>query len=114
MSCLLPPSCSFCEHYLGEDETQERECKAFKEIPDDILTGVHDHTTPYSGDHDFLFKLKEETREDYEEVQIMRRKIQLLLNEEKTQHQSSIDLDVSTPNVSHTGERRRNATLLCI
>ncbi len=113
MSCLLPPSCSFCEHYLGEDETQERECKAFKEIPDDIITGTHDHTTHYSGDHDFLFKLKEETREDYEEVQLMRHKLQLLLREEKAQHQSSTNLDISMPNASHTRELRRSATL-CI
>ncbi|MCK5829699.1 MAG: hypothetical protein KAH20_05305 [Methylococcales bacterium] len=71
MRCLIPPSCSFCEHYLGDDSTQERECKAFLEIPDEIIVGKNDHSQSYPGDHSIQFQLKDEFQGDYEEVQIM-------------------------------------------
>lgn len=77
MSCLLPPSCSFCIHYLGEDSTQNRECNAFFEIPEHIITGDFDHTEPYPGDHSIQFQLKEEVREDFKEVQKIREAMRL-------------------------------------
>ena len=84
MSCFMPPVCSFCKHYLGEDESQDRECRAFKEIPDDIITGSCDHTTPYPGDSNILFELKEEAREDFEEVELMRKELLLFAIKDKS------------------------------
>lgn len=75
MSCLLPPPCAFCLHYSGDDDSQDRDCLAFKEIPDAIIEGTHDHTFPYVGDNNILFKLDETQREDYEEIQAIRKKL---------------------------------------
>ena len=84
MSCLLPPSCAFCIHYLGDDNSQDRDCVAFKEIPDEIIEGIFDHTTHYIGDHNILFQLDETQREDYEEIQAIRKKLNRYRSE--TQH----------------------------
>ena len=90
MSCFMPPPCSFCKHYLGEDESQDRECRAFKEIPDDIITGDCDHTTPYPNDSNILFELREEVREDFEEVKLMKNELLLFTIDKKSQlHLSS-------------------------
>ncbi len=77
MSCLLPPACSFCKHYLGDQQTEERECLAFKEIPDEIITGASDHTTPFAGDNNILFTLNKELQSDFEEVQQIRKELLL-------------------------------------
>lgn len=38
--------CVGCAHYLGN-----LECEAFPDgIPDEIITGLHDHRQPYEGD----------------------------------------------------------------
>lgn len=80
MSCLLPPPCAFCIHYLGDDDTQDRDCVAFKEIPDEIIEGIYDHTQPYPGDHNVLFQLDKTQRDDYEEIQRIRKKLDLYKN----------------------------------
>ena len=45
--------CDACRHYI-----KTRRCKAFDWIPDAILTGKHDHRTPYPGDNGILFEKK--------------------------------------------------------
>jgi len=45
--------CMKCRHDRGG-----RSCKAFDEIPFDILTGRHDHREPYPGDGGILFEPK--------------------------------------------------------
>ncbi len=72
MSCLLPPACAFCKHYLGEDDSENRECLAFKEIPDNIIKGFEDHIKPYEGDNGFQFILNETYRDDFENVKQMK------------------------------------------
>lgn len=72
MSCLLPPACSFCTHYLGEDDTADRECLAFKQIPDNIIKGFDDHTEEIEGDNGFRFILNESYKDDYEDVKKMK------------------------------------------
>jgi hypothetical protein len=57
---------------------------AFKEIPDEIIEGIYDHTTPYAGDNNILFQLDETQREDYEEIQTIRKKLNQYRSE--TQH----------------------------
>ena len=92
MSCFMPPSCSFCKHYFEEDSTQNRECKAFKEIPDDIITGACDHTHAYPGDDNILFELKEEAREDFEEVKLMREELLLFAREGKARNHLKVTI----------------------
>ena len=75
MSCFMPPSCSFCKHYLGDQRTRERECLAFKEIPDEIITGASDHTEPFPGDNNILFALNKELQSDFEEVQRIKKEL---------------------------------------
>jgi len=72
MSCLLPPACSFCLHYRGDDDTTDRECLGFKEIPDDIIKGFHDHKESFEGDNGFQFSLNEAFKDDFENVQHMK------------------------------------------
>lgn len=85
MSCLLPPSCAFCMHYLGDDDdSQDRDCLAFEEIPDEIIEGLYDHTSPYTGDNNILFKLDETQREDYEEIQRIRKELNRYRNEQNS------------------------------
>ena len=48
--------CDLCKH-VRENDT----CKAFPDgIPEDILTGEHDHTEPYPGDNGIQFEPIEE------------------------------------------------------
>jgi hypothetical protein len=75
MSCLMPPLCSFCEHYLGDVAGAEKECDAFLEIPDAIITGAYDHTKPHPDDQGILFKLNEALREDFEEVEAIKKEL---------------------------------------
>ena len=77
MSCLLPPSCAFCMHYLGEDESSDRECLAFREIPDNIVKGFDDHSKPYEGDNGFQFVLNEAYKDDYDDVKQMKQAFKL-------------------------------------
>ena len=44
--------CFVCKHYTGVIT-----CKAFPDkIPDDIITGMFDHTKPYKGDNGIRFE----------------------------------------------------------
>jgi len=47
--------CDRCRHYIKGPK-----CKAFDEIPFDILDGSHDHRKPYPGDNGILFEPKKE------------------------------------------------------
>lgn len=72
MSCLLPPICVFCRHLLNEPE---QECRAFREIPDDIMTGKCDHTDPYQGDNGLRFQLVPSFQEDFDEINLVRQEM---------------------------------------
>ena len=48
--------CGFCINYRGA-----LKCSAYpKGIPEEILTGEHDHRTPYKGDNGIQFEKAEE------------------------------------------------------
>jgi hypothetical protein len=47
--------CLECKHYEGQHT-----CKAFPvKIPEEIMTGVHDHTRPFKGDSGIRFEREE-------------------------------------------------------
>jgi len=83
MSCILPPSCSFCVHYLGEDKSTDKECLAFKDIPDNIIKGFDDHTKPHEGDNGFQFVLNEAFKDDFEDVKQMKQVLNHYTNNEQ-------------------------------
>ena len=70
--CLLPPNCIFCVHYNNNQTTSSRDCRAFKEIPEDIFLGGNVHTQAYPGDNGILFSLKLEYAEEYAEIEELR------------------------------------------
>ncbi len=73
--CFLPPNCIFCAHYNNNHHSQtesSRDCRAFKEIPKDILFGGNEHTQSYPGDSGLLFLLKPKYAEEYAEVRELR------------------------------------------
>ncbi|MEZ5447588.1 MAG: hypothetical protein R3E89_00650 [Thiolinea sp.] len=74
MSCLLPPVCAFCEHLLNESD---RDCRAFKEIPETIMLGSHSHDTHLPDDQGYLFQLNPQYREDFEELNTIRQEMGL-------------------------------------
>ena len=43
--------CLTCVHYLGVHK-----CKAFDDIPDEILQGLFDHTEPYEDDNGIRYE----------------------------------------------------------
>jgi len=73
--CLLPPNCLFCKHFHQDARQDEADCDAFKEIPDVILTGGHQHSTPIEGDRGIRFKLEPAIAEEFFEVQELRRRL---------------------------------------
>ncbi|UOG93729.1 MAG: hypothetical protein L3K52_08385 [Candidatus Thiothrix sulfatifontis] len=75
MSCLLPPVCAFCQHFLENDP--ERECQAFVEIPGAIVEGKCDHTEPYPGDDGYRFALIPEELETFLELNEVRQEFEL-------------------------------------
>lgn len=75
MSCVLPPVCVFCQHFLEDDP--ERECLAFREIPNDIMDGKCDHTEPYPGDGGYRFQLVPGEMETFLELNEIRREFGL-------------------------------------
>ncbi len=49
MSCMIPATCVFCQHYHEERNEHSDElpsCDAFDAIPDQIFMGEVDHTEP--------------------------------------------------------------------
>jgi hypothetical protein len=64
----------FCRHYRGEPE---RDCAAFTEIPDIVLEGRCDHSAHLPGDRGFRFVLRDELREDFAEVNLLRVALEL-------------------------------------
>lgn len=49
---MISVQCAICKHSRGDNT-----CEAFpKGIPEVILTGVHDHSEPYDGDHGIRFE----------------------------------------------------------
>lgn len=75
MSCILPPVCVFCQHFLENDP--ERECLAFKEIPSAIMEGELDHTDAYPGDAGYRFRLNPAELETFVELNEVRREFLL-------------------------------------
>lgn len=75
MSCILPPACVFCQHFLENDP--ERECRAFVEIPAAIMDGNCDHIDPYPGDGGYRFRLIPTERETFIELNEIRREFKL-------------------------------------
>jgi hypothetical protein len=52
--------CYVCERYYMQNQGDS--CKAYPDgIPEEILTGEHDHTTPYKGDNGIQFEKAEES-----------------------------------------------------
>lgn len=76
MSCLLPPVCVFCQHYLEDDP--ERDCLAFEEIPGSIITGKCDHIDFYPGDGGYRFLLRPGELETFLELNEVRQEMGLV------------------------------------
>ena len=50
-----------CKHFYGlNDERTGYKCKAFKEIPEEILFNKFDHRQEYEGDGGIRFKLRDD------------------------------------------------------
>ncbi|WP_028490126.1 hypothetical protein [Thiothrix lacustris] len=75
MSCVLPPVCVFCQHFL--ENNPDRECLAFEEIPNAIMDGKCDHIDPYPGDGGYRFQLIPAERETFLELNEVRREFEL-------------------------------------
>lgn len=75
MSCLLPPVCVFCQHLLEGDP--DKECRAFTEIPGEIMEGRCDHTAPYPDDGGYRFSLIPAELETFLELNEVRREFNL-------------------------------------
>tara|TARA_R110002012_G_scaffold356_12_gene1385 strand:+ start:2275 stop:2475 length:201 start_codon:yes stop_codon:yes gene_type:complete len=50
-SSYTVPVCNKCKHYIDGIK-----CKAFKEIPDQILDAENNHTKPFIGDNGIQFE----------------------------------------------------------
>jgi hypothetical protein len=82
VSCLIPSACVFCTHYHRERNELTGElpsCNAFGEIPDEIFMGQFDHVHEYPGDSGVRFDLLEADREDFLELNEVRREMGLLV-----------------------------------
>jgi hypothetical protein len=59
--------CGNCRHVLRDGPPPR--CKAFpEEIPDAILSGIHDHRSPFPGDHGIRFEPSEDFRESEDNI----------------------------------------------
>jgi hypothetical protein len=82
MSCIIPPACVFCHHYHRErnDECADLpSCDAFAAIPEEIFMGRFDHSDAFSGDNGVRFSLIETEREDFLELNAVRRELGLMI-----------------------------------
>jgi hypothetical protein len=53
------PICNKCKNYI-----KDLKCKAFNEIPDEIILGFNDHSKPLANqDNDIVFEPKEKRNE---------------------------------------------------
>lgn len=75
MSCILPPVCVFCVHFLENDP--ERECRAFVEIPGVIIEGKCDHVDPYPDDGGYRFQLIASELATFHELNAVRQEFDL-------------------------------------
>ena len=75
--CLLPPQCLFCRHYRVDAGMDDPDCDAFAEIPDAIFRGRFDHSAAYPGDHGVRFVLDPTMREEFDEINGLRREMAL-------------------------------------
>lgn len=68
-----PINCAYCAEYLGYNAKRDvLVCCAFPDgIPDDILRGEHDHTTPHEGDHG----IQSQSRDDWH-AQLVRERLE--------------------------------------
>lgn len=73
--CFLPPNCIFCTHYNHGHTGSDRDCTAFKEIPEEILFGGNRHTQAYPGDDGVTFNLNPEYMDEYAEIRELRTSI---------------------------------------
>lgn len=57
--------CKCCKHLIrGLIKQKAPRCAAFRRVPDDILSGEHDHTKPYEGDNGIRFEPLDEGEEE--------------------------------------------------
>ena len=45
------PICNKCKHYISGDK-----CKAFEQIPDEIINAKNDHKKPFKGDNGIQYE----------------------------------------------------------
>ena len=82
MSCMIPAACVFCRHYHEERNEQSPElpsCDAFDAIPDPIFMGRVDHNDAFPEDRGVRFSLIETERQDFLELNEVRRELGLLV-----------------------------------
>jgi hypothetical protein len=59
MATIGLPQCEGCKHLFRDEKGYS--CEAFpRAIPEEILTGEHDHTKPFEGDKGIMFEPEEE------------------------------------------------------
>jgi hypothetical protein len=75
--CFLPPPCLFCLHYNDNAGFDDPDCEAFREIPDEIFRGRCDHFEHFTGDGGVHFELNPCMAEEFDEVNELRREMDL-------------------------------------
>lgn len=82
MSCLIPPACVFCRHYhAARNERSDAlpSCDAFAAIPEEIFMGQFDHGEAFPADGGLRFSLVEADRQDFLDLNAVRRELGLLV-----------------------------------